>query len=81
MCEILNAFNNKRIVGGIFFDLERALDCVNHSILLLKLEFYVIMYKAYTLIKYYPEGRQQIVIFMDRLLNNNNNTGYNWVIV
>ena len=27
--EILNAMNNKLLVGGIFCDLEKATDCVN----------------------------------------------------
>ena len=34
--DILNAMNNKQIVGGIFFcDSEKAFDCVNHDIFLI----------------------------------------------
>jgi len=34
--EILNALNNKAMVGSIFFDLAKAFDSVNHLLLIKK---------------------------------------------
>jgi len=60
--EILNALNYKMMVGGIFCNLQKAFDCVNHNLLLIKLEFYGIKRTAYKLIKSYLEGRYQRVV-------------------
>ena len=42
---------NSKLTVSRFCDLEEAFDCVNHDILLLKLEFYRIVGRAYTLMK------------------------------
>jgi len=44
--ETLSALNSKLMVGGIFFNLEKAFDCLNHNILLSKLQFYDVHGKA-----------------------------------
>jgi len=54
------------MVGGIFCDIQKAFYCVNHNILLTKLEFYGITGITYTLLKSYLKGRYQRVV-----LNNN----------
>jgi hypothetical protein len=38
--EVPTALNNKSKVKGIFCDIEKAFDCVNHYVLLHKLEIY-----------------------------------------
>jgi len=54
---ILTAMNNNQMVGGIFCDLQKTFDCVNHKILLQKLEFYGVKGKFKTLIESYLTGR------------------------
>ena len=46
-----DALNKRIIVGGIFCDLTKPSDCVDHGILLSKLKFYGISGKFLSLIK------------------------------
>jgi hypothetical protein len=55
--EILSAMNDKLLVGGIFCDLEKAFDCVNHDMLSSKLKFYGISLKNLTLHQSYLDNR------------------------
>jgi hypothetical protein len=64
--DILTASGSKRIVGGIFFDLEKAFDYVNHDILSAKMEYYGIWGVMYALIKSYLENRYQSVKFNNK---------------
>jgi len=77
--EILSAMNNKLLVGGIFYDLEKAFDCVNHDILLSKLEFYGISDKALQLYQSHLGNRYcRTAIYND---NENSNKVSNWAKV
>jgi len=66
--EILLALNNKLTVGGLFCDLEKAFDSVNHDILLSKCEFYRFRGKTNALLRSYLSDRYQ------RLLINNSSS-------
>jgi hypothetical protein len=57
-------------MGGLFCDLTKAFDCVNHEILLVKLELYGINDVGGKLIKAYLTDRHQRII-----LNNNTASG------
>jgi len=54
--------NNRLSVGGILRDIEKASDCVNHGILVNKLQFYGIRGKFLALIQSYLRGRYQKVL-------------------
>jgi hypothetical protein len=55
--DLLTARNEKKIFGGIFFDLEKAFVCIDHDILLTKLEYCGINSMMCILIKSYLEDR------------------------
>jgi hypothetical protein len=63
--EALNALNSKLIVGGIFFDLEKAFDCLNHDILVSKLQFYGVNGIARSWFVSYPQNRYMRVQITD----------------
>jgi len=58
--------------------LEKAFDCVNHDMLLLKLEFYGITNKANALIKSYLNGRYHRVLVDNKY---SNTTSFGWGLV
>jgi retron-type reverse transcriptase len=68
--KILQALDNKEWVGGLFCDLSKAFDHVNHDILLEKLKFYGVTGTANKLIKSCLTNRyQRVKIKNNHILN------------
>ena len=63
---MLEALNNKSMVGGIFYDLSKAFDCVNHTVLLSKLKFYGITGRAF---KFYVFNSNDVDTIFNNFLN------------
>ena len=55
------AIENNEFTVGIFLDLSKAFDTVNHDILLIKLHFYSIRGSCHAWIKDYLSDRRQIM--------------------
>jgi hypothetical protein len=62
--------NNKSRAAGIFCDIKKAFDCVNHKILLAKMEFYGITGKEKTFYTQYLKDRYQRVFIKCKNSNN-----------
>ena len=57
----LDGLDSKLKVGGVYLDISKAFDCVNHDILLKKLEFYGIRANALMWFESYLKDRTQYV--------------------
>ena len=61
VAQIYEAFEKKKYTLGVFIDLSKAFDTVDHSILLRKLELYSITGRNYAWIKSYLSNRLQYI--------------------
>jgi len=59
--EITNALEHKQYTVGVFIDLKKAFDTINHNILINKLERYGIRGVVLHWVKSYLRGRKQFV--------------------
>ena len=64
---VAKAIEDKKHVIGIFIDLSKAFDTINHSILLTKLDNYGIRGRCLDLIRDYLSSRKQVTKFLDSL--------------
>jgi exonuclease III len=74
---ILSAWNRREYVAGIFCDITKAFDCVNHDLLLMKLQFYGVHSILLQWLKSYLCNRSQRVELNIR----NNKYTSEWEIV
>jgi hypothetical protein len=66
---ILESLDGRKTVGGLFLDLQKAFDCVDHNILLAKLNFYGINRRSNKLMESYIKDRFQRVVLKDKFNN------------
>lgn len=64
---ISKSLDRNKYVVAVFFDISKTFDCINHELLLFKLEKMGIRGKALNLIKSYLTNRHQYVKIMDEL--------------
>jgi hypothetical protein len=63
--QVIRSLNQNRNCAGIFCDLSKAFDCMNHKILLDKLQYYGIRGPTLKLLQSYLSDRVQFVEIMD----------------
>ena len=61
--DLSNSIEKKEYTIGVFLDLKKAFDTIDHTLLLRKLEFYGIRGVSYQWIKSYLENRKQFVSY------------------
>jgi hypothetical protein len=76
---IITLFDQWKHVGGIFCDLTKTFDCVNHNILLKKLHYCGIRGTCFSWFKSYMENRKQIVCLSSNIFDQEMSS--NWEVV
>jgi hypothetical protein len=66
---IFSFLEQKKLVGGLFLDLQKAFDCINHNIHLSKLKFYGVSGMANKVFESYIKERHQRVMIKDKNFN------------
>ena len=64
--EIYSSFNENEYTLGIFIDLSKAFDTVNHNILLTKLKYFGLTEDCINWFKSYLSNRKQYIFYGDR---------------
>ena len=70
--KITSALNDGRRAGAVFLDMSKAFDCVDHTILLEKLQHFGIRGIALEWFKSYFNDRQQVVTFCNNISTTKN---------